>query len=333
MNDNDSTQGQQGRLLYFVENLASLHGAPDLPWLTGRFEFLGEHALGARLTALLLPDEAGTYRPSRSAATRPAVADTLWEELGVNSLSTSAQAATVFARAENSTSPLPIALADLVGEKAEGHTDDALIAPLVFNRESIGLGLFIGAETDVLASSIAATLCAHAAVAIYQLRERENARRLHSVDPHLWIPDEDFLRSQMQREVTRARRYGRELGIALLRLDNEAAVRAKFGDFYTQHLLRRIGGQLLAGVRDTDVLGALGGGYAILHTDTGAEGTNISAYRLRDSITKMVRQRFPEAPEPDIGARIASYPAHGSTVEALIRHLQEGDRAAATDVA
>ena len=46
--------------------------------------------------------------------------------------------------------------------------------------------------------------------------QREEARRLHSVDRCLWMPDEDFLLAQLRREVTRARRYGREVGIAVL---------------------------------------------------------------------------------------------------------------------
>lgn len=316
-----------GRLMYLVENLASLHGAPDLAWLAGRFEFLGEHALGASLTALLLPDEAGAYRAARTNAPRTALAETLWDELQLDTISTSENAANVFAAAESSTKPVRRGLVELAGSRADGHDEEVVVAHASFNRESIGLGLFLVREPDVMTEAIAEVLATHVAVAMYQLREREDARRLHSVDPKLWVPDEDFLRAQLQREVTRARRYGRELGVALLRLENEGEVRAKFGDFYRDHLLRRIGGQLLAGVRDTDVLGALDGAYAVLHTDTGPDGTNISAYRLRESIVKMVAQRFPEAPEPDISVHIASYPAHGSTVEALVRHLR-GETAA-----
>ncbi len=323
MDDATPTQPADGRLLYLVENLASLHGAPDLAWLAGRFEFLGEHALGASLTALLLPDEGGVYRPARTNAPRPALAETLWDELGLDGVSSSPEAATVFAAAEGSTKAIRRELSALAGERADGHDEEVVAVPITFNRESIGLGLFLVQEPDAMTDSIADVLASHAAVAVFQLREREDARRLHSVDPKLWVPDEDFLRAQLQREVTRARRYGRELGVALLRLENEREVRAKFGAFYADHMLRRIGSQLLAGLRDTDILGALDGAYAVLHTETGPEGTNISAYRLRDSIVKMVTQRFPEAPEPDISVCVASYPAHGSTVEALVRHLQE----------
>ena len=45
-----------------------------------------------------------------------------------------------------------------------------------------------------MTESMATMLASHTAVAIHQLRERESARRLHSMDARLWVPDEDFLR-------------------------------------------------------------------------------------------------------------------------------------------
>jgi diguanylate cyclase (GGDEF)-like protein len=313
--------GEDGRLLYLAENLASLHAATDLPWLTGRFEFLGEHALGAALTALVLPDEGGSYRASKSASPRPASARDLWDLLDLDRISASEAAMAALHDTESSTQPRVVALTDLFGGAAASCNERAMLAPIAFNREHIGAGLFIVPDADDTATAIANVIAAHAAVAMYQLREREDARRLHSVDPQLWVPDEDFLVAQLKREVARARRYQRDLGVALLRLENESDVRAKFGDFYTGHLMRRIGGQLLASVRDTDVLGALAGAYAVIHTDTGPEGTQVSAQRLRDAVTKMVAGRFPEAPSADVSVSCASFPAHGETVEALIEHL------------
>ncbi len=196
----------------------------------------------------------------------------------------------------------------------------AVVVPLLCDREFLGVGFFL-VETSPSVEQIAGVLAANAAVAISQIREREDARRLHSVDPTLWIPDSDFLLQQFQREVNRARRYGRELGLALLRVENEAEVRARFGDFFTDHLLRRVGSQLLASVRDSDVLGALDGGYAIIHAETSLAGTQLSADRLRDHAIEMVRLRFPEVPSLEMSARSVSYPSTASTADALIARL------------
>jgi diguanylate cyclase (GGDEF)-like protein len=173
-----------------------------------------------------------------------------------------------------------------------------------------------------LLESMAAILAGHTAVAIHQLREHEEARRLHSVDPRLWVPDEHYLLSELRREISRARRYGREAGLARLCVENEPEVRHQFGDFFTDHLLRRIGGQLLATVRDSDILGAIEGGFGVIHTDTSADGTDISARRLRGSIIAMVKQRFPEAPELSISIRVSAFPATAATVEEMLDQVQ-----------
>jgi hypothetical protein len=86
-------------------------------------------------------------------------------------------------------------------------------------------------------------------------------------------------------------------------------------------LLRRIGAQLNADIRGSDTVGALAGGYAVIHTETSLAGTELSAGRLRDSIVHMIGQRFPEVSAPDVSVTSASYPASGSTVEALVETL------------
>jgi diguanylate cyclase (GGDEF)-like protein len=326
---NPTEGAADGRLLYLAENLTSLHAAADLPWLTGRFEFLAEHTLGAALTALVLPDEAGAYRAANSSSPRTAQARDLWASLALDRISENTTATSALTATESATQARVVPAGNVFGDAA-GVDDSVVLAPIAFNREHIGVGLFVMHETDDATLPVANVLANHAAVAIYQLREREDARRLHSVDPKLWVPDEDFLVAQLKREFARARRYQRELGVALLRLENQSEVRAKFGDFYTGHLMRRIGGQLLASVRDTDVLGALGGAYAVIHTDTGPEGTQISAQRLRDAVVKMIAQRFPEAPAPDISVACASYPAQGETVEAIVDSLMASPSGSST---
>ena len=310
------TEDTGGRLVYLAENLASLHAAPDMAWLTARFEFLGEKALGASLA-----DEAGTYHASRSAGARPATARALWEELGIDALAGNTAAPAAFARAHEQGVPLAFDVAEVFpGRTPSIAAERVIVAPVTFNRELIGTAVLL-AEPSTLVETMAAILATHTAVAIHQLRQREEAGRLHSVDARLWVPDENFLLAAFRREFSRARRYGRELGVVLLRLENESEFRFRFGDFFTDHLLRRIGSQLLATVRDSDVLGALAGGYAVLHTETSLEGTNMSAERLREVVVEMVTQRFPEVPVPEISVTAAAFPAHGDNLEALMARL------------
>lgn len=323
--------GEAERLLYLAEQLAGLHASTDLGWLAGRFELLGEKALGATLTFVAMRDERGAYRAVSSALARPAVARDAWEQLGIDALARNAAAADSFVAVEKIGRPAAVRVGDLFpSANAEMSERDAVVAPLLCDREFLGVGVFL-VEGSPMVEQIASMLAANAAVAISQIREREDARRLHSVDAKLWVPDSHFLLQQFQREVNRARRYGREVGLALIRVDNEADVRERFGDFFTDHLLRRIGSQLLASVRDSDILGALDGAYGVIHTETGLAGTQLSANRLRDQAMEMVSQRFPEVPELRLSVRAVSYPATANSFDALLSALTEasGEEAAA----
>ncbi len=315
-----AADGVEGRLMYLLENVATLHAASDMSWIAGRFEFLGEKALGASLSVLALPDETGVYRAVASASPRTASARDLWVALDIDGLPQNSSAVAVFGEAEGHARaahyPLSVLFPD--SERADGEA--AIVAPITFNRELTGVGLFV-VEPGDMTESMATMLANHTAVAIHQLRARESAQRLHSMDARLWVPDEDFLVAQLRREVARSRRYSRELGLALLRFEREPEVRAKFGDFYTNHLMRRIGSQILAKLRGTDVVGALDGAYAVIHTETSLEGTVLSSERLRDSVVQMLGQRFPEVAEPRLSIRAVSYPDSASTMEDLVRAL------------
>ena len=327
-----ATDGVEGRLVYLVENLATLHAASGMPWIAGRFEFLGEKAIGAALSVLALPDETGAYRAVASASPRVAAARALWETLGIDDLASNTAAAAVFGEAEGHARSVRRPVSELFPESGYAALEEAIVSPISFSRELIGVGMFV-VEPGEMTEAMATILASHAAVAIHQLRERDDARRLHSMDARLWVPDEAFLLAQLRREVARSRRYGRELGVALLRFESEPAAREQFGDFYTNHLMRRIGSQLLAKLRDTDVVGALAGGYAVIHTETSLAGTELSSERLRDSVLQMVAQRFPEIGEPQMSIRTAAYPASGASVEDLVCVLEgeaaEGDAVAA----
>ena len=322
-------EGAEGRLLYLAENLASLHAAPDLAWLAGRFEFLGEKTLGARISVLAVSDESEAYRPVVPSGVRPATIRAAWDALDVGALASNAAAHAIFECAVRRPGVSVLPVEDLFPSAPRAPAAPVvLLAPVAHNREAIGVGIFV-VEPGALHEQIAAILAAHAGVAIHQLRQLEEARRLHSVDPVLWIPDETFLVAQLRREVSRARRYRRELGVALLRVENEPELRRQFGDFFTDHLMRRIGAQLQARVRDSDVLGAIGRGYAIIHNETSLDGTMLSGGRLRNVVIQMVRERFPEAPALDVSLAVAAFPASADTVEDLLEQLNDPDIATA----
>jgi len=309
---------ERDRLLVLAEHVAQLHASPDLAWLATRFTYLAERALGASLAILGIPDERGSYRAVPPSSPGPVLARQLWIRLDVANLPTNLSAAAVFAESEQRGSPRSMPLERVFGERAAvTGMDDVVVAPAVFEREQIGMCIFV-ADGSAFNERLAGILAAHVAVAVFRLRTLEEGRRLHSVDPVLWIPDQQFLLSSLRREVSRARRYERQLGLALLHVTDVEQIRDRYGKFFTDHLLRRVGSQIMAHVRDSDIVGALDGGFAVIHVETSPDGLAIAARRLTQAVALMVRQRFPELPPVGLAVATAAYPAHADSVEALI---------------
>jgi diguanylate cyclase (GGDEF)-like protein len=309
---------------YFARMLSSLHAATDFPGLASRFEFVGERCVGAALSVLVLRDEGDVYRPVPGSGTTPSVVAAMWSTLQIDRLSQNNEAAAAFSQVVSQRLPRRFNLDAIFSETADaarGLVCD--VTPLSFGGEFMGVGLFVidpEAETAVFAP----ILSEHAAVAVQRLRLYEQARRLHGTDPALWIPDEAFFRSELRRELSRARRYGSQVGVALLRVDSVEKVRDRFGDFYAGHLLRRVGLHMTEAIRDTDALGALDGGFAVIQTGTSPEGTLISAERLCESVAKMLAHQFPELELSliaQISATTANAPEDDTTLDGIIAKL------------
>ena len=95
-----AADGVEGRLMYLLENVATLHAASDMPWIAGRFEFLGEKALGASLSVLALPDETGRIARSRARRRARHRRVTCGRRSDIDGLPRNASAVAVFGEAE-----------------------------------------------------------------------------------------------------------------------------------------------------------------------------------------------------------------------------------------
>lgn len=302
---------------------ATLHAARDRQELAGRFEYLGERCVDAAMTLLVLADDADTYRPVLGSLKRPAATDALMRELGIGRLSENAGAIDVLRHVGAGNAARWLQLSEVFGDQnASGGDRSCVVIPLAWEGESFGVGVFV-VEPTRRAEQLIAILAEHAGIAAQQLRAREAARRLHGIDPLLWVPDGDFVREALTRELSRARRYGGPVGVALVRLRCAADLRARYGNFYTDHLLRKVGGQIASAIRDTDVLGAVDGDFVVIQPGTARDGAWVAADRLSESIGVMLSSHHPEL-ELSIIAEIAvvaaASPDDGATADALLRH-------------
>lgn len=189
--------------------------------------------------------------------------------------------------------PLPAAQLD-PGSQAFAHLlerlDPAtLFVPLLSQEKLIGV-LIVGPkrgrkgypaeEVDLL------NLVAHHAATVF-----ENARLFESAtyESLTGLLRREAILEQLERELERARRYGRPLTIAMADLDHFKKVNDRHGHLAGDTLLRRISQVVAEGLRSTDWIGRYGGEeFLLLLPETDMAGAGAVAEKLRSLVQRTV---------------------------------------------
>jgi len=109
--------------------------------------------------------------------------------------------------------------------------------------------------------------------------------RMTTVDGLTQAYNRRYFMETLEREVQRARRYRRELCLAMIDLDNFKAVNDTWGHLAGDHVLRETARIIADGVRHEDVFGRYGGEeFALLLPEVGLAGSLQVCERLRQQI-------------------------------------------------
>jgi len=93
------------------------------------------------------------------------------------------------------------------------------------------------------------------------------------------------------REIGRARRYGRELTIAYIDIDNFKAVNDRWGHHEGDKLLRLTASVIRSSLRDADIFGRLGGDeFAILLPETKDEIAKLVLGKIQINLTRSIEK-------------------------------------------
>jgi diguanylate cyclase (GGDEF)-like protein len=126
-----------------------------------------------------------------------------------------------------------------------------------------------------------ALMAAHVSCAIVNLRQADAAREAGVIDIVRSVFDARKIGSDLQRELSRAERYKRDVSIAVVEATNLSLLEERFGKFLTDRLLQRLGESLAQNARDIDVIGAFKeSGYTMILTEASSEGAENAARRL-----------------------------------------------------
>ncbi|WP_196279166.1 GGDEF domain-containing protein [Catellatospora vulcania] len=167
------------------------------------------------------------------------------------------------------------------------------------------------------------------ATAFNQMADRIAERRaeltdLAVTDALTELPNRRHMRSSLTRELQRARREGRPLGLVILDLDHFKAVNDEYGHLAGDAVLRRVGEVLKRELRSSDVAGRPGGEeFAVLLPDTGRDAAMAIAERLRAALAKETVRHRDRTVTFTASFGVVSFPDDGQDAEALVQRADD----------
>jgi diguanylate cyclase (GGDEF)-like protein len=121
-------------------------------------------------------------------------------------------------------------------------------------------------------------------------------------------------------ELSRARRHGLSLSLAMLDIDHFKGINDRFGHAVGDRVLKTLVATVEAALRRHDHLFRFGGEeFLVLLPETDLDGATAVAEKLRAAVaTHLAHDHGRALPQITVSFGVASYPAHGATSDALL---------------
>ena len=162
-------------------------------------------------------------------------------------------------------------------------------------------------------------LSAWAGLAIENLRLAERVEKLAITDDLTQVYNFRFLKTALRREIRRATRFGQEMSLIMLDVDNLKAYNDKHGHLRGSFLLKGMAQLLSRNLRSFDLIAKYGGDeFTLILPQTTREGALVVAERMRSAVETT---EFPLAPRGAITVSlgVSTFPNDASDSLGLIR--------------
>lgn len=147
-----------------------------------------------------------------------------------------------------------------------------------------------------------------------QKRRERNLTHQAISDPLTGLPNRTLFLETLLKEIKRASRHNRFLGLAMIDIDGFKDYNDAFGHLAGDELLRALAGLLNAGRRTSDLVARYGGDeFVLLLPETDAAGAMVVAERLVHTIA-----HFPFGKPITISMGMAIFPEDGKRLEDLL---------------
>jgi diguanylate cyclase (GGDEF)-like protein len=172
--------------------------------------------------------------------------------------------------------------------------------------------------------SWSATVAAQIAILLANLELREDLRRQAVRDPLTGLFNRRHMEEALHREVRRAVRNRRPLGLLMADLDQFKRFNDAHGHDAGDALLRAFANLLRSEFRAEDIACRYGGEeFLIILPDTPLQVARSRAEQLRESVKRLGVQRAGKSVPITLSVGLAAFPEHGSDREELLRRADQ----------
>ncbi len=200
--------------------------------------------------------------------------------------------------------------------------EEVLVLPIrVENRPMGAIWIFSEGrpfeEEDIQRAEL---IVAQSSLALVNAEKLLQARERAFIDDVTDLYNARYLQSALDREVSRAQRYGLEVSVVILDIDHFKQVNDRHGHLVGSRVLREFGRVLQRCVRRIDTVGRYGGDeFTVLLVDTGMSEALRVAERIRCMVSETAFQQDKSLDlKITVSLGIATYPSHGSTWSSLV---------------
>ena len=200
-----------------------------------------------------------------------------------------------------------------------------LCMPLVAQGEAIGVFHVLLGSTDPSQSeriqNLALRVSEHLGLALAKLKLQEALQQLSVRDPLTGLFNRRYLEESMERELIRAARQGKEVGVIMVDIDHFKRFNDMFGHDGGDALLRKLGKLLQQHVRGSDIACRYGGEeFTLILPEASLEVTQQRAEQINAAVKNLRVHQGQKVLDPiTLSLGVAVFPSHGTTHRALLQ--------------
>ncbi len=162
----------------------------------------------------------------------------------------------------------------------------------------------------------------HLGLALAKLKLQENLQHLSVRDPLTGLYNRRYMEESLTRELRRAERQGKPLGVLMVDIDHFKVFNDTFGHDAGDALLREIGALLQHRIRAGDIACRYGGEeFTIVLQDATQDATRQRAEEIREAATKLRVRHGQRVLDPvTLSLGVATYPQNGASRDVLMQN-------------